>query len=114
MTKISFQLKFDKKVDSKGAYNNISKFWNKFFIKNLSDSLVHSVEFSENYAMNFVEEGTMSKKKFNSYAYRDFKETAKNTSQEIKDSIVYEVVSTNDSIQDINVSFSINYNVPES
>jgi predicted house-cleaning noncanonical NTP pyrophosphatase (MazG superfamily) len=113
MNKISFQLKFDTQVDLKNEFNSIEKFWDNFFIKNITTNLLHALDFSENWAKNSLEDKDMTKKKFNSYGFAEFRETAKNTTQEIRDSIVYEVVSTNGSIQDINVSFSINYNVPE-
>jgi hypothetical protein len=114
MTKISFQLKFDTQVDLKKKNTDIAKFLDKHFIKKISDNLVHFVSFDERWAKNSVENKSLKKKEFDSYKFSEFKETAKNTTQEIKDSIVYEVVGTNGSIQDINISFSINYNIDES
>jgi hypothetical protein len=114
MTKISFQLKFDTQVDLKNEFNDISKFLDYFFVKKISTNLVNSVEFSERICSNSVVCKTLSQEKFDSYGFSAFKETAKNTTKEIRNSIVYEVVATNGAIQDIDVSFSINYNIPES
>lgn len=114
MNNIKFNLKFNTKIDSKNQLNSIEKFWNKYFIEFLSDSLLHNLNFSENWAKNSVAAGHLTQKKFDTYTFSKVRETAKNTTQEIRDSIVYNILSTNENIQDIEVSFSINYNIPKS
>ncbi len=115
MNKVNFQVKFDTKIDSKNEFNEFPKFWDKFFINHMTTVLLHNLNYSKAMADKQVKHGLsgMTKESLSEYYFDEFQKTAKNTTQYIRDSIVYDVKNSENNIQEIDVSFSIDYFVPK-
>jgi len=115
MNKISFQVKFDTKVDLKNEFNEFSKFWDKYFVNNMTTVLLNTLEYSRVMADKQVEHGLNSMKKENisDYYFDAFQQTAQCTTECIKNSIIYDIKKIENNIQEIDVAFSIDYFIPQ-